>query len=123
MVKLIYCLRRQPQLTREQFQDYWLNTHGPLVRGHADVLNIRRYVQLHTAAHPLNDTLQSGRGAPEAYDGIAEIWFDDVDAITAPGTTPEGKAALREVRADEGKFIDAARSPVFMGTEHGIMEG
>ena len=30
-VKLVYCLTRKKGLTREQFQDYWLNMHAPLV--------------------------------------------------------------------------------------------
>jgi len=34
MIQLIYCLRRQPQLTPAAFRDYWLHTHGPLVRGY-----------------------------------------------------------------------------------------
>ena len=29
MIKLIMCLHRRQDLTREQFQDYWLNRHGP----------------------------------------------------------------------------------------------
>lgn len=121
MIKMTYCLRRQPHLTREAFQDYWLNTHGPLVRGHAAVLNIRRYVQVHTSAEPINDALQKGRGSPEPFDGIAELWFDSVAAMTAPGDTPEGKAALRAVREDEATFIDSARSPVWIGAEHTLV--
>lgn len=30
-IKLIYCLKHKTGLTREQFQDYWLNTRGPIV--------------------------------------------------------------------------------------------
>lgn len=122
MIKMTYCLRRQPHLTREQFQDYWLNKHGPLVLSHAKALNMRRYVQMHTSANPINDAMQKSRGAPEPYDGIAELWFDSVEAMTAPGGTPEGKAAMRALREDETRFIDSANSPVWIGEEHELVK-
>jgi uncharacterized protein (TIGR02118 family) len=122
MIKMTYCLRRQPHLSREQFQDYWLNKHGPLVLSHAQALNMRRYVQLHTAAHPINDAMQKSRGAPEPYDGIAEVWFDSVEAMTAPGGTPAGKAAMRALREDEARFIDSADSPLWIGEEHVLVQ-
>ena len=48
MVKLIFCLHRRPELSREQFQAYWRDKHAPLVASFAPVLGIRRYVQCHT---------------------------------------------------------------------------
>jgi len=32
MVKLVFCLTRLPHLSREEFQRYWRERHGPLVR-------------------------------------------------------------------------------------------
>ena len=66
MLKLMFCLRRLPTLSREQFQRYWLDVHGPLVRQHAAALRIHRYVQAHTLSDPLNEALQASRGAGEA---------------------------------------------------------
>lgn len=71
MIKLTFCLRRLPQLSREEFQRYWLDTHAPLVRSFADALRIRGYVQLHTTTTALNDALRASRGGPEEYDGVA----------------------------------------------------
>ncbi len=48
MIKLTFCLIRLPHLTRAEFQDYWLNRHGPLVASVKDALRIRRYVQTHS---------------------------------------------------------------------------
>ena len=47
MIKLTFCLRRRPDLSREAFYDYWLNQHAPLVRRHQSALRMRRYIQLH----------------------------------------------------------------------------
>ena len=29
MLKCVYCVRRLPSLSVEEFYDYWLNQHGP----------------------------------------------------------------------------------------------
>ncbi len=50
MIKLSFCLRRKPELSRAEFQRYWREQHAPLVRSHAKTLRIARYVQLHTAS-------------------------------------------------------------------------
>jgi uncharacterized protein (TIGR02118 family) len=123
MVKLVFCARRLPHLSRDAFQRYWRETHGPLVRRHAAMLRIRRYVQVHTLDHPVNDTLREGRGAPEAYDGVAELWWDSLDDLLAGVDSPEGRQAGLELYEDEQRFIDHARSPLWLAMEHPIIDG
>jgi len=123
MIKVTYCLRRLPHLTRAQFQDYWLNTHGPLVRRHAALLNVRRYVQVHTGHDELNETLRKLNGSPEPFDGVAELYFDSIEAFNFPASTPEGKAALKALREDMHKFADEARSPRWIGSENVLVGG
>ena len=117
MVKLVFCLTRLPHLSREEFQRYWRERHGPLVRECAKALEIRRYVQVHTLETPVNDALRRGRGGPEPYDGVAELWFDSLEALAAAGATPEGRAAGRRLIEDERKFIDLPKSPLWWGEE------
>jgi uncharacterized protein (TIGR02118 family) len=121
MMKLVFCLRRLPHLSLAEFQRYWLDQHAPLVRRHARTLGIRRYVQTHTLDHPLNAALQTSRGGPDAFDGVAELWWDDPDSAAAAIATPEGRAASEALLADERTFIDLARSPLFVAEEHGIL--
>jgi uncharacterized protein (TIGR02118 family) len=121
MMKLVFCLRRLPHLSRAEFQRYWHETHGPLVRSHAAALGIRRYVQTHTLDSPLNDALQASRGGPEAYDGVAELWWDSADALAAVLATPEGRAAGQVLLEDERKFIDLPRSTLFVAVERPIV--
>jgi uncharacterized protein (TIGR02118 family) len=122
MVKLVFCCRRLSQLSRQEFQRYWHDTHGPLVRRHADALRIRRYVQSHTLDHAINAALAGARGAPEEFDGIAEVWWDSLDDVLAATTTPEGRAAGQTLYEDERQFIDHARSPLWLSEEHPIVE-
>jgi uncharacterized protein (TIGR02118 family) len=120
MIKLTFCLHRLPNLSREAFQDYWFNKHAPLVAKHSKVLRIRRYVQMHSATNGFNDVIRASRGAPEMYDGVAELWWSSIeDLTTAP--TPESQAAGLALLEDERKFIDLSRSPLFIGEEKVIV--
>jgi len=118
MIKLVFCLRRRPELSREEFQRYWREQHAPLVRRHAETLGIRRYVQVHTRPTPFDEALRAPRGAPEPFDGVAETWWDDEDALARSGATHEGRAAARELIEDEKRFADLARSPIWVAVEH-----
>jgi uncharacterized protein (TIGR02118 family) len=121
MIKLIFCVRRQPQLSLGEFQRYWLENHGPLVRKHARTLGIRRYVQVHTLDSPANEAMRRSREAGEPYDGVAELWWESVEAMAAATASPEGRDAGRELLEDERKFIDLARSALWVGREHEVV--
>jgi len=121
MTKLVFCLRRLPHLSREQFQRYWYDQHGPLVRSFATALRIRRYVQTHTLDHPLNAGLRASRGGPEEFDGVAELWWESPEDLAAAAATPEGLAAGAALLADEKTFIDLERSPLFVATERSVV--
>jgi uncharacterized protein (TIGR02118 family) len=122
VIKLVYCLRRLPHLSREEFQRYWLETHGPLVRSRAQALRIRRYVQVHTLEDSINDALRQNRGALKAYDGVAELWWESVEDFAAATASPEGRKAGEELLEDERRFIDMERSALWVAQEHPIVE-
>ena len=123
MVKLVFTLRRRPELSREEFQRYWLERHGPLVQSFAEVLGIRRYVQVHTLPEATQAMLRASREAPEEYDGVAELWYDSLDSITAAVSTDEGRAASIALLEDEREFIDHKSSPLWFGEEHEVIAG
>jgi uncharacterized protein (TIGR02118 family) len=116
MIKLTFCLKRLPSLSREAFQSYWHEKHAPLVTRHRDVLRIRRYVQFHSGSSEINDGIRATRHAPEMYDGVAELWWDSLDDVFA-NPTPEREAAGLALLEDERKFIDLPQSPLFFGEE------
>ena len=122
MIKFIYCLRRLPRLSREEFQRYWRETHGPLVRSHAGTLRIRRYVQVHTLDSPINDALRESKGTLEPYDGVAELWWDSAEDLVTAAASPEGQKAAQALLEDERRFIDLQGSAVWIGEEHAMVE-
>ena len=117
MVKLVYCLRRLPHLSREEFQRYWREKHGPLVQKQKDSLNIRRYVQVHTSYDDRNEAMRSRANRPEPYDGVAELWWDSVEDFLPEKPTPEQQRSQEVLAEDEQRFIDWSRSPVWLGKE------
>ena len=118
MIKLTYCLRRRADLTWDEFSTYWRDVHAPLVAARADVLGIRRYVQLRTAQVPeLHGAFQARNGgSPEPFDGVAELWFDGLEQF-GQAPTPEAAQAGAELLADERNFIDLENSPIWLGEE------
>ena len=121
MIKLTFAVRRRADVDPTQFHRYWREQHGPLVRSLQPALGIRRYVQTHRLETPFNQALRASRGALEPFDGVAELWWDDLDALVAVTSTLEGSAAGQTLLEDEATFIDLARSALWLGEETEII--
>jgi uncharacterized protein (TIGR02118 family) len=121
MIKLTFCLVRLPHLSRAQFQKYWFETHAPLVASVAETLQIRRYVQLHSLPAEAHAALRESRQAPAEFDGVAELWFDSLEALAANSERAEAREAGRRLLEDERRFIDLAKSPLWWGQERVVV--
>ena len=122
MIKFVLCIRRLPHLSREEFQDYWLNHHGPLVASFQDKMGMIRYVQLHTLSTPMDSTFLDSGSGEEPFDGIAESWWDSWEAFQSALMDSESESIFSILREDEKKFIDQPRSIMWFGKEHTIIE-
>ena len=121
VIKVVFCLRRSASLSSREFQTHWFDVHAPLVRKHRHVLRIERYVQLHTDHGPMTERLRAFRGSPEPYDGIAEIWYENLETLEGLGADPAARNASRELKEDEACFIDLAHSPIWIASEREII--
>ena len=81
MIKLTFALVRLPSLSREDFQAYWHGIHAPLVASVREVLGIQRYVQMHSLPDEMSAPLRASRDAPEPYDGVAQLWYESLEAL------------------------------------------
>jgi hypothetical protein len=117
MVKLIYCLHRLPNLSREEFQRYWREHHGPLVVSHKDDMKVQRYVQCHTIDDARMDEQRRASGRPEWFDGVAELWWKSIEDFAPAEPSAARQKSNFELDQDERKFIDLARSPVWLAEE------
>lgn len=116
MIVLTFCLRRLPHLDPQAFRRYWLEVHGPMVRSHLSAIRAVRYMQLHAQDDLVGSALAKVRSAPEAYDGIAQMWWASRADLDASMVSPEGRAAGRAMLEDERRFIDLPRSPIWINT-------
>ena len=108
MIKSINLLKKKPSLTDEEFYQYWKEKHGPLVV--KVVPGLRKYVQNHTARLP---------SVKCDIDGIAEIWFDNLEACQGYLTWRQSDEA-RVLRDDADKFLDTSKSARYIMEEHVI---
>ncbi len=118
MIRLNFALQRLSNLSRAEFQKHWREQHGPMVAGFARALRVRRYLQSHTVEDALYDGLRAPRtGMHDPFDGIASLWFDTREDLVAAMTTDEGRKAGAALLADEKRFIDLAKSPIWVSQE------
>jgi len=107
MIKLVYCITKKPGMSDEEFFHYWEKIHGPIG---ARIPGLRKLVQSHRLRVP-------GDSRPHDYDGMAELWFDDLAALLAARATPEWRASGE----DEANFIDHRRVAYFIAEERVIL--
>ena len=107
MVKLVYCICRKPGLSRDEFIRYWTEVHAPLG---SRIPGLRRLVHSYALVAP-GDTRTAD------FDGMAELWFDDLSAILEARQSPEWAAST----ADEANFVDASRTAYFLSEERQIV--
>jgi len=114
MLKVNVFLTRKSGTTLEQFSAYWKEIHGPLLMQQPEVIeNTRRYIQLHSTDNGLP-------GVPVApYDGIAEIWVDDLDGVAAIFTSDNYQNIIAP---DEANFLDREKTVIMYGTEIVVVE-
>ena len=103
MVKIVLLLHRRSDLSVEEFRAHWHEVHRPLVE---QLPGLRRLV--------LNDVLPGPDGAPMPCDGIAEDWFDSIEAMQASFASAQAHA----VNADAMNFLDVTRLQVLSVVEH-----
>ena len=118
MIKFVMCIHRHPDMTREQFQDYWMNSHGPFFMENAGTMRTKKYVQSHTIDTPLNEGLRRSRGMLPEYDGVAEVWFESEEALMNGMSSAEDQKLSAALLEDEGNFIDHSKSSAFIVREH-----
>jgi uncharacterized protein (TIGR02118 family) len=93
MIKLVNLVVRSDDYTHEEFVDRWLGDHTDVAK---DLPGLQKYV----TSVPV---------APERseYDGIVELYFEDMDALQAAFESEAGELT----NADAAEFIDMDDGP------------
>ena len=83
---------------------------------------MKRYVQvlpLETDARNL--VIGPRTGLVEPFDGMAELWVEDIEALESNWSTEKAKEYLEIFFKDEQNFIDWSRSTILVSKENVVM--
>jgi len=108
MIKLVYCFRKKPSLTDEEFLRLWQEAHGTLG---AQIPGLIKLVQSRRIPAD-GDVRQSD------YDGMAELWFEDMASLLAARQSSEWLASTE----DEANFIDHSKTAYFVCEEKIVLD-
>lgn len=94
MIKRVSLVRRKPGMSREAFLAHWMGPHAEIVRRLPGLRGLRFGVV--------------ERWSPEeaAWDGVGELWFDDVAAAEAAF---KAEPLISLLIADRAKFLGEAQ--------------
>ena len=125
MIKLSFCLTKKDELSLEEFQNYWLNNHAPLVKQMSNDLKIVKYTQLHCRNHNFLQQNKLSRlnnaEIPKEYDGIAEIYWNSWDDLEGLADIENARMASKILMEDEAKFIKFSESPLLFSDIYEII--
>jgi uncharacterized protein (TIGR02118 family) len=93
VLKLVELLVRKEGLTHAEFADYWLDDHSPVA---AEMPGVEKYVT----------SLPTDPDRSE-YDGVLELYFEDMDALRAAFDSEAGAETL----ADAEEFLEVGAGP------------
>ena len=80
---------RPPDVSEEDFNRWWFETHAPIVER---MPGLRKYV------------LNRYVGPDSPHHGMAETWFDNLDAAMKAFESPVGKEAMEDANTHVGKL-------------------
>ncbi|WP_254546390.1 EthD family reductase [Halomarina pelagica] len=101
MTKIVFGLTRAEGTSREEFERYYLDEHAPMA---TEMPGVRRY------------TVAFSEGDAE-YDAIAEVHFEDREALDAALASDAGRAA----GADLANFADTDDLLQLIAEEHVVV--
>ena len=110
MIKVFYLVSKRPDISDEQFHRHWREVHAPMA---LKIPALRRYVQSHRIKH-------AGFGLSSPYDGVAEVWFDNLNTARQ---MRESREYIEGAFADEPNFIDTSRLAWIATQENVVLAG
>ena len=76
-------------------------------------------MQGHTIEDELREAMSRPRGQMEPpYDGVIEMWWENVETLERALATDSGKRAAAELLEAERDFVDLAASPLWLSHEY-----
>ncbi|KAJ2990137.1 hypothetical protein NUW58_g3105 [Xylaria curta] len=114
--KITVLVKRKPELSEDEFHNYWAEKHPPVVNKWLAKHGVIKYVQYHTPSKYRGQTeeMWPGLGVDLVadYDGHAEFTVPSIEALKNAFADPFYKS---HVQPDELKLFDPVRSYATFG--------
>ena len=107
MIKLLAVLHKRADMSREEFVRYWREVHAPMAQR---MEGVRRYV--------INPALEPFAPGATAFDGVAELWFDDAVAARRAFGSPVGIATTQDL----AKFAQPDKLQIVIAEEITVID-
>ena len=76
-------------------------------------------MQVHTLEDERSEAMAAARGGMEPpYDGVSELWWEDLETLEESLTTADGRHASATLLEDERQFVDLPASPLWLSHEY-----
>jgi len=112
MIKLVQCVRKQPEIELLEFRRYW-DEYRRMMENAREVLGISRVLFSTALAFEESFEVMLTRGTQVPYDGIVELFFENATIFREVLAHPDTEALLEEIRAFQGEFMDLDASAFF----------
>ena len=118
MIRYINCFRKAPDLSTEDFREYWQGAEfDELIRKTVKLTGATRYSKNLTLQVSMGEHLLSDRGLDQPYDGILEYYWENANHLPEIYAREETRALVQQTTRYQSQFIDLAHSTAFF-TEH-----
>lgn len=109
MIKVVTLLFKRPDLSTEEFRDYYESHHRFLGE---------KYLSPHALKYIRRYPILAGDGAETTgFDVMMEVWFDNYYSMEAAMADMSTEAAQRELAEDEEQLFDRDRTQSFIVDE------
>ncbi|MBS7707835.1 EthD domain-containing protein [Chelatococcus asaccharovorans] len=122
MIKITYSIFARPDVPEGQIRTLWMDEHRALLQRRARARGIVRYVQTLRSPSPIELKIARARGvAFEAPSGMAELYWESIEALETSFERPEAIAAYRELLEDEKGFTARSVASPWIGTQRQVI--
>ena len=114
MIRYINCVKRRPDISIEQFRQYWnSNEFADLINQVVALSGAKRFSKSATLVVEANTLLQQQRGSADPFDGVLEYWWDKAAHLDTLFDKPEVTDLMQRMLDYQRQFIDFSHSSIF----------
>lgn len=118
MIRYINCFRKLPELSDEDFRDYWQGAEfDDLIKQVCTLTSALRCTRNLTLKVHMGEELVADRGLLQPYDAILEYYWDSASHLPKIYASQEARELSERMNHFQADFIDLKHSTAFF-TEH-----